>query len=101
MKARCVGCHRKQRRGLGEADCKKLEPYAFYFHGSGGGKFSEDDFRRICLWLDLNSMEFGSSIDPADQARQRAGEIVWPKIDFDIRNRQRLDRHPTALTRGR
>ena len=131
LEARCVGCHRKNGKGVQDTDYGKLEPYAFYFHGSGGGhepnhggyrttagkfgarwsrmgqallgerhqrflregKFTENDFRRICLWLDLNSMEFGSSsIDPADQAKQRAGQIVWPKLDFDVHNRQRVER---------
>ena len=57
------------------------------------GTFSRDDLRRICLWLDLNSMQYGSSsIDPKDQAAQRAGRIVWPKIDLDPTNPQRVER---------
>jgi len=128
---KCVGCHRKEKKGIRDTDYRKLEPYAFYFHGSGGGnvplhggyrttagkfgarwsrmgrmlmgkrhqgylaqgKFTRQDVRRICLWLDLNSMELGSSsIDPADQATQRAGKIVWPKLDFDPKNPQRTER---------
>jgi hypothetical protein len=38
-------------------------------------------------------MELGSSsIKPEDQEKQRAGQIVWPKMDFDINNRQRIER---------
>jgi hypothetical protein len=56
------------------------------------GKFATDDVKHITLWLDLNSMEYGSSsIDPDEQARQRAGEIVWPKLNFDMNNRQRTE----------
>lgn len=57
------------------------------------GKFTGEDVRRICLWLDLNSMGLGSSsVDPADQAAQRAGKVVWPKLDFDPANPQRIER---------
>ncbi|TWU28749.1 HzsA-related protein [Novipirellula artificiosorum] len=56
------------------------------------GRFTADDRRRITLWLDLNSVEFGSSsIDAGDQARQRAGEIVWPRLDFDPAWPQRVE----------
>ena len=62
------------------------------------GRFAKADFRRICLWLDLNSMELGSSsVAPADQAAQRAGRIVWPKLDFDPANPQRIER-PGSLS---
>jgi len=135
LASKCMGCHRKEGKGLQTTDYAALEPYAFYFHGSGGGhlpqhggyrstagrfgaresklgkallderhqarlkegKFTEEDVRRICLWLDLNSVELGSSsIDPEDQARQRRGEVVWPKIDFDIDNRTRVERRPST-----
>ena len=135
LKTKCLPCHEREKKGLRTADYEPLEPYAFYFHGSGGGSmpnhggyrttagrfgarasrlgqtllgerhqgymeggtFSREDFRRICLWLDLNSMQYGSSsIDPADQAAQRAGKIVWPKIDCDPANPQRVERRPLA-----
>ncbi|TWT83273.1 hypothetical protein CA13_47380 [Planctomycetes bacterium CA13] len=55
-------------------------------------RFTPEDRRRITLWLDLNSVQYGSSsIDPKDQARQRAGEVVWPKLDFDRARLQRLE----------
>jgi hypothetical protein len=138
LESKCVGCHRQNKGGFVDTSYEALEPYAFYFHGSGGGhlpqhgayratagrfgaresrmgkailgnrhqqrlkdgKFSDDDIKRIALWLDLNSMEFGSSsIDPEDQTRQRAGRIVWPRIDFDPDNRTRIERLP-ALAGG-
>jgi hypothetical protein len=133
----CIPCHEKEGKGQRTADYVKLEPYAFYFHGSGGGlkpqhggyrtlagrfgaresklgrvllgdahqrrlkegRFTEEDFRRICLWLDLNSMELGSSsIKPEDQAKQRSGVIVQPRIDFDPKNPQRVERVPAPKT---
>ena len=133
LKGKCLSCHEREKKGLRTADYKPLEPYAFYFHGSGGGnvpnhggyrttagqfgarasrlgqallgerhqeylqegKFSREDFRRICLWLDLNSMQYGSSsIEPEDQAAQRAGKVVWPEIDCDPANPQRVERRP-------
>jgi len=135
---KCLPCHKQEGKGLATADYKRLEPYAFYFHGSGGGnqpnhggyrttagafgarasglgrallgerhqeymrqgKFTPEDLRRITLWLDLNSMQYGSSsIDPKDQAAQRAGEIVWPELGFSLNNRQRIERdRPTVET---
>jgi hypothetical protein len=57
------------------------------------GKFTEEDVRRLTLWLDCNSMELGSaSIQPEDLAGQRAGEVVWPELDFDLANPQRIER---------
>ena len=130
LEGKCVGCHRKEGRGIRTTDYPRLEPYAFYFHGSGGGhqanhggyrttagkfgarwsrlgqallgerhqryvregRLAEDDVRRVCLWLDLNSMQYGSSsIDPNDQAAQRAGRLVAPKIDYDPANPQRIE----------
>jgi len=33
-----------------------------------------------------------SSIQPEDLAKQRAGEIVWPELDFEPANPQRIER---------
>ena len=44
---------------------------------------SAEEFRRITLWLDCNSMEIGVYGDPAAQKR---GELVWPAVDFDPDN---------------
>jgi hypothetical protein len=136
LDAKCLGCHREENAPLTSSDYEALEPYAFYFHASGGarqaehggyrsgaghvgaraslmgqvlyderhrqylaeGRFTEDDRRRITLWLDLNSLELGSSsLAPADQALQRAGGIVWPKLDFDLDNRQRVETNPWVV----
>ncbi|MBI5834530.1 MAG: hypothetical protein HZB16_19705 [Armatimonadetes bacterium] len=42
------------------------------------GVVSEDDARRIILWLDCNSPQYGAFHDVAAQER---GEVVWPKLD--------------------
>lgn len=44
---------------------------------------TNEEYRRITLWLDLNSNEFGAC---EDLDRQRNGEIVWPSLDVDRRN---------------
>ncbi|MFZ5830662.1 MAG: hypothetical protein ACOY3P_11270, partial [Planctomycetota bacterium] len=133
LSEKCVGCHREQGALLTNTEYRDIEPFAFYFHGSGGanqsrhggyrtgaghfgalasrmgralladshqeylkqGRFTQDDVRRITLWLDCNSMEMGSySIDANDQARQRAGEVLWPSTDFDRQNPQRTEAVP-------
>lgn len=40
------------------------------------GRFTQEDRRRIALWLDLNSNELGAY---QDAAAQRKGEVVWPQ----------------------
>jgi cytochrome c553 len=47
------------------------------------GKIGADDFRRIVLWLDSNSLRLGSFNNDAAQLR---GEIVWPSLEFDPAN---------------
>lgn len=44
------------------------------------GKISADDFRRIILWLDSNSLRLGAY---HNEAAQHRGEIVWPLLEFD------------------
>jgi hypothetical protein len=44
------------------------------------GKFTETDRRKVTLWLDCNSDEFGTYYDIA---LQRAGQLVWPRLDVD------------------
>ena len=46
-------------------------------------RLADDEWNRVILWLDLNSMEFGSDYD---FEKQRAGELVWPVIDVDSTN---------------
>jgi len=47
------------------------------------GDISPDDFHRIVLWLDANSMELGSYHD--DEA-QREGKVIWPVLEVDPAN---------------
>ncbi len=50
-------------------------------------KMSDDDWRRLTLWLDLNSNEIGwIGNDRAQIAAQKAGQAIWPPIDIDRSN---------------
>ncbi len=42
------------------------------------GKISPDDYRRVVLWLDSNSLRLGAF---RDEERQVRGEVVWPVLD--------------------
>ncbi len=46
-------------------------------------RLADDEWNRVILWLDLNSMEFGSDYE---FEKQRTGELVWPVIDVDPAN---------------
>ena len=48
-----------------------------------GKRITEEEFRRVCLWLDLNSPRLGAFNDVAKQER---GELVWPNLDVDPAN---------------
>ena len=48
-----------------------------------GKRITEEEFRRVCLWLDLNSPRLGAFNDVAKQER---GELVWPNLDVDPGN---------------
>ncbi len=55
---------------------------------------SDDDWRRLTLWLDLNSNEIGWIGDDLDQIEaQKRGDDVWPPIDIDPSN-------PTGVEEG-
>ncbi len=58
------------------------------------GKFTEEDMRRVTLWLDCNSDEFGTYYDIN---RQRRGELVWPRLDVDPQDPQGLDYTAQAM----
>ena len=50
-------------------------------------KLTDDERRRITLWLDLNSNEIGwAGNDPAPIAAQKKGEALWPPVDVDPEN---------------
>jgi hypothetical protein len=48
-----------------------------------GQRISEEEYRRVCLWLDLNSPRLGAF---NDVGRQEQGELVWPDLDVDTSN---------------
>jgi len=55
---------------------------------------TSDEYRRITLWLDLNSMELGADYDVE---AQRNGELVWPRMDIDPLNPQGIEKdYPLA-----
>ncbi len=47
------------------------------------GVITDDAFRRVVLWLDCNSPQFGSVYSIEDVLSQKKGEIVFPKVDFE------------------
>jgi len=48
-----------------------------------GERITEEEYRRVCLWLDLNSPRLGAF---NDVAKQEQGELVWPDLDVDPSN---------------
>ena len=58
------------------ASASALLPYLDQEHC--GLELTEEDFRRITLWLDCNSEFYGAYEKPLAQAR---GEVVWPSLD--------------------
>ena len=52
-------------------------------------ELSNEERRRITLWLDANSLEMPTfSLDKKIQAKARRGELVWPILDVDPANPQ-------------
>jgi hypothetical protein len=48
-----------------------------------GVQLTPEELRRVTLWLDCNSNEFGAYTRTDEQ---RAGKLVWPEIDCDSTN---------------
>lgn len=46
-------------------------------------RLTEDQWNRVVMWLDLNTMQYGSDYDIE---KQKAGELVWPMVDVDPEN---------------
>jgi hypothetical protein len=72
-------------------------PYSIGAHGSALGKtllkshrdrLTPEEFHRVTLWLDCNSMRFCAFENL--EAQQR-GEVVWPALDCDPRNPQGVE----------
>jgi len=58
-------------------------------------KLTPDQWRRITLWLDLNSNEIGWIGNDRNQiAAQKGGKAIWPPVDID-------PAHPTGVERDR
>lgn len=47
------------------------------------GRISRENFRRVILWLDCNSMRLGAFYD---EQKQMDGKIVWPMLDVNPEN---------------
>lgn len=62
-----------------------------------GQRITEDEFRRVCLWLDLNSPRLGAYNDVSQQER---GELVWPNLDVDPDNVTGVEQTTTAAPAG-
>jgi hypothetical protein len=65
-------------------------------------KLTPDEYRRITMWLDLNSNELGSY---AKVDEQRRGEVIWPELDVEPWNPLGLellakDTTPPAVVSG-
>ena len=46
-------------------------------------RITKEEFRRVVLWLDSNSLRLGAFYD---EEKQERGEVVWPKLDVDPKN---------------
>lgn len=46
-------------------------------------KLTNDEYKRITLWLDCNSIELGAYTRVDEQ---RAGKLIWPELDVDSLN---------------
>ena len=57
-------------------------------------KLTDDEWRRLTLWLDLNSNEIGwIGNDRSVVQAQKRGEASWPPVDVDPAN-------PTGVETG-
>lgn len=64
-------------------------PLGTHIDGSHhNAKLTSDEFKRVALWLDLNSMELGAEHNVEDQ---KNGKRVWPLMDIDTLNPQGIE----------
>jgi hypothetical protein len=64
-------------------------PLGTHIDGSHhNAKLTSDEFKRVVLWLDLNSMELGAEYNVEDQKK---GKLVWPRMDIDTANPQGIE----------
>ncbi len=60
-----------------------------YINGSHyNTKLTEDEYKRVTLWLDLNSNELSADYNVN---QQRSGQLVWPRIDVTTTNPQGIE----------
>ena len=57
------------------------------------GKFSKEDFRKIVMWLDLNSNQYSVYQNWREQGK---GEVLWPALDVDPRNYRGMEKETPA-----
>ena len=58
-------------------------------------RITEEEYRRVCLWLDLNSPRLGAFNDASSQEQ---GKLVWPDLDVDSRNITGVERPSNRAT---
>jgi len=64
-------------------------------------KLTDEELRRITLWLDLNSNEIGwIGNDKSQIAAQKQGQALWPPIDVDPANPTGVERDFPLNTRA-
>ena len=64
-------------------------------------KLTDDELRRITLWLDLNSNEIGwIGNDRAEIKAQKEGAALWPPVDIDPSNPTGVEKHTGAPTQA-
>jgi hypothetical protein len=64
-------------------------------------ELTDDELRRITLWLDLNSNEIGwIGNDKQEIAAQKQGQALWPPIDVDPANPTGVERDFPLNTRA-
>ncbi len=56
-------------------------------------RITEEEFHRMVVWLDANSMELGAY---RDSALQKQGKVVWPLIDSDSTNPTGIEKNYAA-----
>jgi hypothetical protein len=111
VETKCLPCHQEKKRGPQTSEYEEWWELGFFYRGTGDhrtghrtipGEFgarasrigkalheghqervTEEDRRKIYLWIDANTMEMGAFYN---HAAQKAGEVVWPLIDVDPTN---------------
>jgi hypothetical protein len=119
----CLACHVKEQKGPQKMDYADLGALFFQTSqrpsGSGSrtipgyygaricpmgqavyrhrqeGRISETVFRQVNQWLDCNSLRLTAH---RDEARQLAGELVWPDLDVDPADPLGLEGSPGEMT---